>query len=103
MASLEELLVQRTAIAKQIEMVRREERERAIREIRGLLNEHGLSVAEVVAAPGNRGGSVKLTGKKVAPTYRDPATGQTWSGRGLKPKWMVEAMAAGRLAESFLI
>jgi DNA-binding protein H-NS len=25
---------------------------------------------------------------KVAPKYRDPATGQTWTGRGKAPKWI---------------
>ena len=28
------------------------------------------------------------TGGKVAPKYRDPATGQTWTGRGKAPKWI---------------
>lgn len=27
--------------------------------------------------------------------YHNPATGDTWSGRGLKPKWVVEALASG--------
>ena len=26
--------------------------------------------------------------KKVAAKYRDPATGQTWTGRGKAPKWI---------------
>jgi DNA-binding protein H-NS len=25
---------------------------------------------------------------KVAAKYRDPATGQTWTGRGKAPKWI---------------
>jgi DNA-binding protein H-NS len=27
-------------------------------------------------------------GNKVAPKYRDPATGNTWTGRGKAPKWI---------------
>lgn len=27
--------------------------------------------------------------------YRNPATGDTWSGRGLKPKWVTQALASG--------
>jgi DNA-binding protein H-NS len=38
---------------------------------------------------------------KVAPKYRDPATGETWSGRGLKPRWLVAALAAGRAIDEF--
>jgi DNA-binding protein H-NS len=40
---------------------------------------------------------------KVLPKYRDAATGQTWSGRGLQPKWLKVAMAAGRQLSEFLI
>ena len=35
------------------------------------------------------------TTRAVAAKYRDPKTGQTWSGRGLKPKWLVAALEAG--------
>lgn len=33
--------------------------------------------------------------------YRDAASGQTWSGRGLKPKWLVEALGAGKSLADF--
>ena len=29
-----------------------------------------------------------LKGSKVPPKYRDPKTGITWSGRGVRPKWV---------------
>jgi DNA-binding protein H-NS len=48
-----------------------------------------------------RGGSV-LAGKKVAPKYRGPE-GETWTGRGLKPKWLQAAISEGKLLEDFLI
>ena len=34
------------------------------------------------------GGGSKLKGKRVAPKYRDPKTGMTWSGRGARAKWL---------------
>jgi hypothetical protein len=43
-----------------------------------------------------------MGGKPVA-LYLDPATGQTWSGRGLKPKWLLAAIEAGRTQDEFLI
>ncbi|MDQ2081215.1 H-NS histone family protein [Xanthobacteraceae bacterium Astr-EGSB] len=43
-----------------------------------------------------------LAGKKIAPKYRGP-DGQTWTGRGLKPRWMAEALESGKHAEDFLI
>lgn len=48
-------------------------------------------------------GSSKLKGREVAAKYRDPVTGDTWSGRGLSPKWLRAHIAAGRTKEEFLI
>ena len=42
-------------------------------------------------------------GKKVAPKYRNPATGDTWTGRGLKPKWLVAALNSGRSLSEFAL
>ena len=53
-----------------------------------------------VATKKKKKASVK--GIKVAPKYRDDE-GNTWAGRGLKPRWFSEALAAGRTAESLLV
>ena len=42
-------------------------------------------------------------GGKVAAKYRDPETGESWSGRGLKPKWLVQALEDGKTLDDFLI
>ena len=39
----------------------------------------------------------------VAPKYRDPETGATWAGRGLKPRWLTAAMKSGKSLEHFAI
>ena len=39
----------------------------------------------------------------VAPKYRDPATGKTWTGRGKTPGWMTSELSAGRSKQDFLI
>jgi DNA-binding protein H-NS len=46
--------------------------------------------------------SKSLKGRKVPPKYRSPS-GETWAGRGAKPRWMVEALKKGKKMESFLI
>jgi DNA-binding protein H-NS len=51
-------------------------------------------------ARGGRGSAMK--GKKVAPKYRGP-DGETWAGRGAKPRWLVAAVKSGKKIESFLI
>ena len=38
----------------------------------------------------------------VAPKYRGP-NGETWTGRGLTPKWLATLIAQGRAKDSFLI
>jgi DNA-binding protein H-NS len=43
-----------------------------------------------------------LKGRKVAPKYRSPS-GETWAGRGARPKWLVAALQRGKKVEHFLI
>ena len=43
-----------------------------------------------------------LKGTKVPPKYRSPS-GETWAGRGVKPKWMVAALKKGKKVDDFLI
>jgi DNA-binding protein H-NS len=59
---------------------------------------------ELAAFSGSKGNSDKssLKGKKVPPKYRSPS-GETWAGRGARPRWMVEALKKGKKMESFLI
>jgi DNA-binding protein H-NS len=44
----------------------------------------------------------RLKGRKVPPKYRSPS-GETWAGRGARPRWLVEAMKKGKKVENFLI
>ena len=39
----------------------------------------------------------------VAAKYRHPETGETWAGRGLKPRWLTAAMKSGKSLEGFAI
>src|SRR6516164_11527955 len=49
-----------------------------------------------------RGGGSALKGRKVPPKYRS-RSGETWAGRGAKPRWLVAAIKGGRKLEDFLI
>jgi DNA-binding protein H-NS len=44
----------------------------------------------------------RLKGRKVPPKYRSPS-GETWAGRGAKPRWLVAAVKRGKKMEDFLI
>jgi DNA-binding protein H-NS len=43
-----------------------------------------------------------LKGRKVPPKYRS-RSGETWAGRGARPRWMVEALKKGKKMDDFLI
>src|SRR5262245_49527250 len=58
-------------------------------------------IAVVGGARVVRGGST-LKGKKVPPKYRGPS-GETWAGRGAKPRWLVAAIKGGKKLDDFLI
>lgn len=99
MATLQELLTQKEALEREIELTKKRDRAEAIAKVRGLMAEYGLTLADL-------GGKLPATAKetsrgKVAAKYRDAATGQTWSGRGLQPNWLKAALAAGRKLDDF--
>jgi DNA-binding protein H-NS len=52
--------------------------------------------------PRAKGRASALQGRKVPPKYRGPS-GETWAGRGMKPKWLVAAMKDGKKLDHFLI
>ena len=44
----------------------------------------------------------KAKRKKIAPKYRGP-DGDTWTGRGMTPRWLTSAFNDGKKLEDFLI
>jgi DNA-binding protein H-NS len=72
-------------------------------QIKELMHQHGLVAADIVAAHKKPATdrTVRQT-RPVAAKYRDDQ-GNSWSGRGLKPKWLTAALAAGRRIEDFAV
>jgi DNA-binding protein H-NS len=64
--------------------------------------EQQLKRMDVAVAKVSRSGGSVLKGTKVPPKYRGPL-GETWAGRGAKPRWLVETMKRGRKLDDFLI
>ncbi len=52
---------------------------------------------------GDRGAGRAGSGMKVAPKYRHPETGETWTGRGGVAGWLAKELKAGKKREDFLI
>lgn len=100
-ASLQELLAQKEALDREIENTKKQARSEAIAKVRTLMVEYGLTAADLnVRATGKVGARA---GAKVAIKYRNTATGDTWSGRGLQPKWLKAALASGRSISEFTV
>jgi DNA-binding protein H-NS len=99
MPSVSELLAQKAAIEQQIADAQRAERAGAVAKVRALMAEHGLTLADL----STKAATAKRTGAKVAAKYRDAATGDTWSGRGLQPKWLKQALASGKKISDFAL
>jgi DNA-binding protein H-NS len=98
MASYSDLLKQIEDLKRQAEDVRRQELDAVITKIKDMMAQHGITVSDL------QGG--RKSGKKkgsVAPKYRNPASGETWSGRGRPPRWLAEAEAQGKSRDAFLI
>lgn len=101
MPSLQELLAQKAELEKKIVETQRAERTEAIAKVKALMAEHGLTLADLsaraAAAP------KAAAGRKAPVKYRNAATGDTWSGRGMQPKWLRAEMAAGRQLSDFAV
>jgi DNA-binding protein H-NS len=84
----------------------REQVDEMLREHRGELQQQLQRMDRAIAVlggtrVGRRGGSA-LKGKKVPPKYRGPK-GETWAGRGARPRWLVSAIKEGKKLDDFLI
>ena len=100
--ALTDLLAQKAALEQQIIEMQREQRADAIAQVKTLMAEYGLTLADI-GQPPRAAAAPRPVKAKVAAKYRDPATGNTWSGRGLKPKWLSAALADGRQLTDFAV
>jgi len=75
------------------------------------MREYAITPEEIAVAFGNSatkkrlGAAKKASGVKqvIAPKYRHPQSGATWTGRGKPPRWVSDAEAAGTPRQTFLI
>jgi len=98
MASYKELVAQAEKLMRQAEAARKAELVTAVAEIKAKMAEYGITPADL------GGGAKKAKSRKaVAAKYRNPADGETWSGRGRVPKWLVALEGVGRKREEFAV
>ena len=98
MSTYKELKAQAEALLKQAEAARRAEIASVVADIQARMKEYGISLNDL------KGGQRRPKARAaVAAKYRNPTTGETWSGRGRAPKWLAEELAKGRSKDAFLI
>jgi DNA-binding protein H-NS len=103
-ATLQELMAQKEALDRQIEQTKTQERGSAIDKVRTLMSQYGLTLADLGGKTGSGKTAKKTrTGTKVAAKYRNASTGESWSGRGLQPRWLKAALASGRKLTDFAV
>ncbi|MEP7297059.1 MAG: H-NS histone family protein [Burkholderiales bacterium] len=95
------MIAQKQALELEIDRAQKKDRDDAIGKVRALMDEYGLTVADLSVRRGPKPRAGK--GAKVAAKYRNAATGDTWSGRGLQPNWLKAALAAGRKLTDFAV
>ncbi|MFZ4287889.1 H-NS family nucleoid-associated regulatory protein [Variovorax sp. HJSM1_2] len=90
MTTYKELLQQRAELDAQISEARQRENAAALAQVRALVADFGLTPEDVFSSGKTRApkGETKAGGTRVAPKYRNPATGDTWTGRGKPPRWI---------------
>ncbi|KVE43481.1 H-NS histone family protein [Burkholderia sp. BDU5] len=97
MATYEELKVKLDALNKEAEAARQREISTVLSDIREAVLRYEIRPEQIfptwtrLRSPERRRGPLP-------PKYRNPMTGQTWSGRGRVPKWL-----AGPSRDDFLV
>lgn len=97
--------VQLAAMREKVAELDAQRRVKAIALVQAIMQEHGLTAADVGVEVPSKGRSARKQGKRtakktstVAAKYQDPKTGATWSGRGREPGWI-----KGKKRDRFLI
>lgn len=117
MSNLVEIQSQIEKLQKQAMEIKSKEFDKTVRDILVMMEAFGITVKDLSAGK-SRGvkGKVKVKVKKarvvgsvkkkttasVAAKYRGPA-GETWSGRGLTPRWLAALVAEGKSKEEFAV
>jgi DNA-binding protein H-NS len=81
--------------------LRREQVSTVRDKVNALIKAEGFTFDDLFGA---RAPKSKRAGTTVAPKYRNPDDAeQTWSGRGKRPRWFNEALAAGKKESDLLV
>ena len=95
MKTYKELQLEIRDLQAKAEKQRQAEIQKAVDDIKDKMREYGITVDDL--APAKKARKTGATGT-VKPKYRNPETGDTWTGRGKPPRWI-----AGKDKNQYLI
>lgn len=123
MSNLIDIQSQIEKLQKQASDIKTREFDKTVQEIRAKMQAFGITLKDLQSAKSSKGragkaktkaaktggaakragaGAKKKSASAVAAKYRGP-NGETWSGRGLTPRWLATLVAQGRTKEDFAI
>ncbi|MDT8989860.1 H-NS histone family protein [Curvibacter sp. APW13] len=115
MTNLLDIQSQIEKLQKQANDIRAKEFDATVQDILAKMQAFGITIKDLQTAKPAKGRKSaakprtakaakpsKRAGVAVAPKYRGP-NGETWTGRGLMPKWLSALVAQGQSKESFAI
>lgn len=106
MNNLIEIQNQIEKLQKQASEIRAQEFDKTVQEILAKMTAFGITLKDLETGKGRARKAVstaaKPSAKPAAAKYRGP-NGETWSGRGLMPRWLAALVAQGRSKEEFAI
>ena len=85
MTSYAEYVEQIAKLQSLAEAARKDELTGAIKQIKDLMQLHGITVADLSSTRTVKPTKAKST---VAAQFKNPETGETWTGRGRAPRWL---------------
>ena len=102
MTTYKELLLQRGELEQQINDAWKREAKEAISQVKRLITDYSLTASDCGFRSGGDVAPVERVRTPAPVKYRGPE-GQTWSGRGRAPNWLVAMEAQGRHKDAFLV
>lgn len=96
-----QILAQHEAYEKRIAELRKVERDSDLQTVLKLVGKHQFTAKDVpLHSPGGKAGKPKGEGTPAlaVPKYKNPETGETWSGKGRTPAWL-----EGKNKDDFLV
>lgn len=98
-SKIQELIHQKQLIEKAIQDEKLRQKSEGVEKVKAIIAEYDLDIQDIFPGRGmSKSKTMKSHSGKVAPKYRNPENGESWTGRGKPPLWI-----AGKNRDAFRI